>query len=67
MLALLKFINGLVLAFLNSIDGPVLALLNPYWSSRISINSPEMHRRGILMYPVYYVRKTLKKNIFEIK
>ena len=22
---------------------------------------PEMHRRGILMYPVYYVRKALKK------
>ena len=37
----------------------VLALLNPYWPSWIRIDPPEMHWLGILMYPVYYVRKAL--------
>ena len=41
----------------------VLASLNLYWPSLICIGPPEMHRRGILMYPVYYVRRALKKNL----
>ena len=43
----------------------VLALRNPYWPSWIRIGPPEMPRRGILMYPVYYVRKALKKPIWN--
>ena len=52
--------------FRSSPPESVLALLNPYWPSWIRIGPPEMHRQGILMYPVYYVRKALK-NLFEIK
>ena len=39
--------------------GPPESVLAPY----IRIDPPEMHRRGILMYPVYYVRKALIKPI----
>ena len=43
----------------------VMALLNLYLPSWIRICPSEMHRRGIMMYPVYYKKKTLK-TLFEI-
>ena len=52
--------------FLKSIEASVLVLLNPYWPSWICIGPPEIYRRGILIYPIYYVRKALQKPIWNI-